>query len=493
MFDKLLRRLVKREPTETDGDTLFVDVADGEQEAEREWGELENPEESEESPDAPPEAADTVDAAEVQDDLLLSEATALNFTFICRETVVDRTQKVVGYEYLLRNNALQREQFSDPVQQHMDEQALLTRLVSMDLARLLEYRYTFITLSAQVILRPVVERLPAEVCVLLIRADSFGNLVDPNLIARIAHLRRLGYGFGLVVNDRSIRFVDQLHHLVHYVVVDLGAPNPSILLKGALRGMRRWPETQLLIRDIADVETFNLCSKALVEHIGIHLFQGTFLTQRLPWRSDHVDAGKARIVALLNGIKQQHDTPILVEGMRHDPLLLSRLLRYANSAATNPLSKVNSAERALAVMGRESLYRLLTVLLFCSGDISDRDMAIMDTALIRARFAETLGAEHLSREDCDNLFLVGMFSLLDVLLRVPAEEALPPLELVPEVMEALLGRSGRFACYLDLVIACEHGDQERVALCAAQCDVSEGTVNGCHMEAILWAQELARI
>ncbi len=478
MFDKLLRRLVKGSPTETDGvaplsecfeDTLVL------------------------QPEVVVDADDTGNGGYTGDDAALPEATALSFTFICRETVVDRTQKVVGYEYLLRNSVLQREQFSDPVQQYLDEQALLSRLVTMDLARLLEYRYTFITLSAQVILRPIVERLPAEVSVLLIRADSFGETVDPNLIARIAHLRRLGYGFGLVVSDKTMRFVDQLHSLVHYVVIDLGAPKPSALLKEALRGMRRWPETQVLIRDIADVATFSLCSKALAEHIGIHLFQGSFLTQQLPWRSDHVDAGKARIVALLNDIKLQHDTPVLVEGMRHDPLLLSRLLRYANSAASNPLSKVNSAERALTVMGRESLYRLLTVLLFCSGDISDRDMAIMDTALIRARFAETLGSEHLPQVDSDNLFLVGMFSLLDVLLRVPAEEALPPLDLAPDVLEALLGRSGRFSCYLDLVIACEYGDQERIALCAAMCDVSEGTVNACHMEAILWAQELARI
>jgi len=470
MFDKLLRRFVKHSPMESGGDTVFCEPAD-----------------------TLVERREAMEGLEQATDITLPEATTLNFTFICRETVVDRNQKVVGYEYLLRNSTLQREQFSDPVQQHMDEQALLTRLVAMDLARLLEYRYTFITLSAQVILRPVVERLPAEVCVLLIRADTFGEAVDPNLIARIAHLRRAGYGFGLVVNEKSIRFVDQLHNLVHYVVIDLGAPTPGALLKEALRGMRRWPETQLLIRDITDMATFSLCSKALKEHIGIHLFQGTFLTQRLAWRSDHVDAGRARIVKLLNAIRQQHDTPILVEGMRHDPLLLSRLLRYANSAAASPLSKVNSAERALAVMGREALYRLLTVLLYCSGEMSDRDMAIMDTALIRARFAETLGGEHLSHVDSDNLFLVGMFSLLDVLLRVPPEEALPPLELVPEVMEALLGRSGPFACFLDLVIACEEGDQERIALCAAQCDVSEGTVNACHLEAILWAQELARI
>lgn len=469
MFDKFLRKLVKRDPHMAEHDAMPEELG-----AESETEVLE----------------DNISVEEVE---LLPEVTPLSFTYICRETVVDKTQKVVGYEYLLRSSALQRTQFNDPIQQHMDEHALLTRLVAMDLARLLEYRYTFITLSAQVVLRPVIERLPAEMCVLILRADTFGDVIDPNLAARIAHLRRSGYGFGLLVDERTMHFVDQLHHLVHYVVIDLGAPKPGALLKAVLRGMRSWPETQLLIRDIADVSAFELCAKALEEHIGIHLFQGSFLTQQLPWRSDHVDTGKARIVTLMNAIKQEQDTPVLVDAMRHDPLLLSRLLRYANSAAHNPLSKVNSAERALVVMGRENLYRMLTVLLFCSGNISDRDMAIMDAALIRARFSELLVGDTVHAADSDNLFLVGMFSLLAVLLRVPAEEALPPLELEPEVMEALLSRSGKFAPYLDLVVACEKGDQERIALLAAACDASESKINGCHMEAILWAQELARI
>jgi EAL and modified HD-GYP domain-containing signal transduction protein len=117
----------------------------------------------------------------------------------------------------------------------------------------------------------------------------------------------------------------------------------------------------------------------------------------------------------------------------------------------------------------------------------------MDNALVRARFAETLGAERLPPADCDNLFLVGMFSLLHILLRVPPDEALLPLDLPAEVTEALLSGTGPYAGHLALVVACEQGDQERIALQAAQCDVSEGTVNVCHLEAILWAQELARV
>jgi EAL and modified HD-GYP domain-containing signal transduction protein len=471
MFDKIIRKLVKGSQTESDVERVDCDPLP--------------------APDDLALQQNTGEQTEMTA-MPLVEAKSLDFTFIARAAVVDRSQRVVGYEYMLRIGYAQRDRRQDQVARQLDQQALLTRLAAMDLGRLLEHRYTFIALSVQVLLRPVVERLPPELSILLIYADSFGGSIDPNLIARIAHMRRLGYGFGLVIDEKNVHFVDRLHNLIHYVVIDADRSNAAALLKLGLNGMARWPETQLLIRNIDDDDTFTACRDKLAPHVGIHLFQGAFLTRPQPWRSDHVDAGKSRIIALLNGIKKQYDTPVLVETMRHDPLLLSRLLRYVNSAAVGLVSKANSAERALAVMGRETLYRLLTVLLYCSGDISNRDMAIMDTALIRARFAETLAADRLLPVDCDNLFLVGMFSLLDVLLRVPADEALLPLELAPDVLEALLGHTGRYACYLDLVIACEQGDQERIALNAALCDVSEGTVNACHLEAILWAQELAR-
>jgi len=426
-------------------------------------------------------------------DAPLTVAVDLDFTYVCRAPVVDRTHRVVGYEFMLRGTGAVDAQSADPVTRQLDEQALLKRLVAMDLARLLAYRYTFLAMSAQLLLNSTVEQLPPELSVLLVRADSFGAHVDPNIAARMMHLRRMGFGFGLQVDEQSLPLVDQLHHLTHYVVLDLSGSEPGRLLDEAVKGLRRWPETQLFIKHVPDVHTFELCNSLLAKYVGIHLFQGGFLVQPLPWRSDHVDTGKTRIVRLLRAIKKNFDIPALAESLRHDPMLLSRLLRYANSAAASPLSKVNSAERALAIMGRENIYRMLTVLLFCSGEVEDRDVAIMDNALVRARFAETLGAEHLPLADCDNLFLVGMFSLLHILLRVPPDEALLPLDLPAEVTEALLAGTGPYASHLALVVACEQGDQERIALHAAQCDVSESTVNVCHLEAILWSQELARV
>ncbi len=423
----------------------------------------------------------------------LTVAVDLDFTYVCRACVVDRAHRVIGYEFMLRENDARGAQADDPVVRQLDEQALLTRLVKMDLSRLLAYRYTFLTVSAQLLLRQAMEQMPPDLTVFLVRADSFGAHIDPNITARMTHLRRMGFGFGLLVDEHNLHLVDQLHHLTHYVVIDLGGSDPNRLLDEAVNGLRRWPETQLFIKHVPDLHTFELCNAMLTKYVGIHLFQGGFLVQPLPWRSDHVDTGKTRIVRLLKAIKQSFDIPALAESLRHDPLLLSRLLRYANSAAASPLSKVNSAERALAIMGRENIYRMLTVLLFCSGEVEDRDVAIMDNALVRARFAETLGTGHLPQADCDNLFLVGMFSLLHILLRVPPDEALLPLDLPAEVADALLGGTGPYAGYLDLVVSCEHGDQERIALCAAQCDVNEAIVNACHLEAILWAQELARV
>ncbi len=64
--------------------------------------------------------------------------------------------------------------------------------------------------------------------------------------------------------------------------------------------------------------------------------------------------------------------------------------------------------------------------------------AVGTMAVVRGRLMELLAAELLPPEECDNAFVVGVFSLLDTMLGLPMEQALESLALPEPVVEALL-------------------------------------------------------
>ena len=114
----------------------------------------------------------------------------------------------------------------------------------------------------------------------------------------------------------------------------------------------------------------------------------------------------------------------------------------------------------------------------------------MENAMVRGRMTETLGREVFPPGELDNLFIVGFFSLLDVLLRIPMGKALAYLNLPEELIQALVYQEGRYAPYLELAIACEQFEPERIAELAADCGLDVQKVNLAHIDAMLWALEV---
>jgi EAL and modified HD-GYP domain-containing signal transduction protein len=139
-------------------------------------------------------------------------------------------------------------------------------------------------------------------------------------------------------------------------------------------------------------------------------------------------------------------------------------------------------------MGYAPLYRWL-VLLLATASTSGYSPVLMETAVVRGRLAELLGATRL-RGEGEHLFVAGMFSLLDRLLGLPMREVLESVPLPDEVVKALVGREGRYGPYLALAEACEL-NSKLVASLADSLDIRPLEVNKAHLSALAWAQSVA--
>jgi EAL and modified HD-GYP domain-containing signal transduction protein len=88
------------------------------------------------------------------------------------------------------------------------------------------------------------------------------------------------------------------------------------------------------------------------------------------------------------------------------------------------------------------------------------------------------------------LFLTGIFSCLDRLLRRPMAEALALLPIPDEVGDALLNGSGPYATLLAVAKASESFDLERMSIAAEVANLQPDKVNRALLAATAWASEV---
>lgn len=111
-------------------------------------------------------------------------------------------------------------------------------------------------------------------------------------------------------------------------------------------------------------------------------------------------------------------------------------------------------------------------------------------SLIRARSCELL-AEGLTGIDADELFLVGLCSVLDTILDRPMADAIAELPLSDEAKAALLGQPGPMRAILDAVIAYEDGAWEDAVEAVESLGATESRLPLAQRGALIWAQELS--
>ena len=85
---------------------------------------------------------------------------------------------------------------------------------------------------------------------------------------------------------------------------------------------------------------------------------------------------------------------------------------------------------------------------------------------------------------------LSVFSLLDVMLKVPMENILEKLQLPETIVDALVERQGIFGPFLKLTEACEDANNEEILEMAAMLQLKPEKVNQCHMEALAWTEAL---
>lgn len=400
-----------------------------------------------------------------------------NQAFIGRQPIIDLQQKIIGYELLFRHSADASEaQITSDLE--AGSKVLLNTYSNMDANWLLGDKLAFINIAAPMLESDFLELLPAKRVVLeLIETVE----ATPEQVARIQSLRHMGFRFALDDFDHRPINTDLLP-LADFIKVDiqaLGLDGTTTLVHSLKNHSAKLIATKVETRT-----EFKFCKE-----LGFHYFQGYYFAHPETLTAKIINPAHATVLTLLNKVRNNEDVKEIENGFKADVALSFKLLRYINSVGFGLSCEIQSIRHALAILGYKQLYRWLTLLLATAGNDSTPP-ALMKTAITRGRLTELLGQDYLEKNERDNLFIVGIFSLLDAMLEMPMNEILEKLYLPEDICDALLTQQGMYGPFLALAIACENADPGKIEAIAFSMAMEPEKVNKAHLDALAWVEQL---
>lgn len=205
------------------------------------------------------------------------------------------------------------------------------------------------------------------------------------------------------------------------------------------------------------------------------------------------DINRMRLLELLALIVADADTPQLEAILRQEAKLSYSLLRLVNSAAIAPRSPITSFSQAINLLGRRQLQRWLQLLVYADSG-NHHINPLLPKAASRGRLCELLaseiGADFGEANVGDTAFMIGAFSLLDVLLNMRMDDILQHLPLPAVAQTALGSRSGVMGSLLNLLDASDRRDTAKAGEIFAELPLSTDTFFNAQLDALSWAAKI---
>jgi c-di-GMP-related signal transduction protein len=395
--------------------------------------------------------------------------------FIVREPLLDPKQRVMGYELSWQQQ--------ENVAVTEDDLENLIGFVAENVNHeehgwILKDKVLFLDAVPAMLSRDALFNMPPEKTVLTMKAS---DLADADTLAAVQGLRAGGVGISIRDGDLAHLGSNLALSASHVEVRFSGA---DVAAQARTSAAAKQANVRMVGRPVATWEDFDACAA-----LGLDAFVGKLhLTPRPGAPVKGMNPAQTIILQLMQMVQKNEDIPKIEAVLKRDPALSYKMLRFINSAGFGATREIQSLRQAIAMMGYAPMYRWLTLLL-ATASTSGFSPVLMETAVIRGRLTELLGVKALPRGEGENLFVAGMFSLLDRLLGLPMQEVLDTIQLPDEVVKALLGREGMYGPYLALAEACELNSNLVVSL-AKSLDIAPVDVNKAHLSAIAWAQSV---
>jgi EAL and modified HD-GYP domain-containing signal transduction protein len=396
--------------------------------------------------------------------------------YLGRQPILDRGRNVIGYELFHRSSEANFCDAADGVE--ATSGVIVNAVLGVGLDRLLGGKPAFINFDRTLLLGDWTTLLPPEKAIIEILETV---PADNEVLSACHRLRQQGYALALddCLDDAR---TDDFAPFVDILKVDFRQTSHAAQEKIVSRYRK------FKMRTVAEkVETEEEFQRAL--RLGFDYFQGFFFARPTVLQAARIPASQMSGLRLVKQIQRKElDFRAIEELIRHDVCFSHSLLTYLNSAAFHWAERVKSVRHGLLLLGTDEIRKWVWMASLSSLG-QRRPPVLMAQVLMRGRFCEAIAhAARLSIGESDP-FLLGMFSLLDAILKRPLRGILNDLNISDNIRNALLGTAGEadiLSLVLRIVKSWEVGEWQAVEAVAQTIGLSPDALRRCYLESLSW-------
>jgi len=300
-------------------------------------------------------------------------------------------------------------------------------------------------------------------------------ITDGAVLEKCRELKELGYKLA-VDGFLTGHTQNPLFELTDYIIIDIADYNIDEKFIATMKALTSLK--QLVLSNINDMDTFNS-----LKIIPATQFCGRFFSQPITHGITKISPIKINALTLLKRIHEEDfDLGDIADTIEQDPSLSISLLRFINTVMPR---KIESIRNAVAILGQKEVKRWATAAISIQL-ADDKPNEITKLSLIRARFAENLAKAFSMGVFSPSLFMMGLFSLIDVILERPMADAVKEVALDEGVKAALVDKTGDFYKVLEFIYAYEHANWDEIAIMMVKYDLDLEEVTTAFIDALNW-------
>jgi len=221
---------------------------------------------------------------------------------------------------------------------------------------------------------------------------------------------------------------------------------------------------------------------------GYKYYEGEFFRKPIVKSDTQVAPLKVNYIELLNVINDiDFDLTDAADVISRDPGLVISLLDIANRLSRN--SEITSIKHACAMIGQKELKRWINTVV-ASELCADKPNEIMRMVMIRAKFADGLAHELGFEREAEELFLMGLFSMLDIMLEKTLTQALDMVMVSNDIKESLLSDEGKYSLVMRIIRYYENADWSELSREMLLENIEDTQVSNRYLDAVAWYSEM---